>query len=175
MCEQEADVKPVVPSRIPVGSFRVEEEKRINRALSREKSSGKLVRERSMSRIPVFSSRSSLIEPPAVEDRGRSLHRSSTNLSSSCSMSNSRIATRWQSKNDKMSQSAMSSNCRLVNHKNLYKVAELKQIFFDFLIFCDVISVGHRYILFKWTSEIKSNFEVLAKKKIQSNISTLTL
>ena len=63
--EQEADVKPVAPSKIPVGWFRVEEEKRINRALSRDRSSlaasssGKMVRERSMSRIPVFSSRSS--------------------------------------------------------------------------------------------------------------------
>ena len=60
--EQEADTKPVVASKIPVGSFRVEEERRINRALSRERSSGsmmgggRIVRERSMSRIPVFSS-----------------------------------------------------------------------------------------------------------------------
>ena len=58
-------MKPVAPSKIPVGWFRVEEEKRINRALSRDRSSlaasssGKMVRERSMSRIPVFSSRSS--------------------------------------------------------------------------------------------------------------------
>ena len=50
--EQEADEKPVIPSKIPVGSFRVEEEKRINRALSRERSTGRIVRERSMSRIP---------------------------------------------------------------------------------------------------------------------------
>ena len=40
-------------------ALRVEEEKRINRALSRERSTGRMVRERSMSRIPVFSSRSS--------------------------------------------------------------------------------------------------------------------
>merc|ERR1711936_55207 len=32
--EQEADLRPVTPSKIPVGSFRVEEEKAINRALS---------------------------------------------------------------------------------------------------------------------------------------------
>ena len=64
--EQEADSKPVVPSKIPVGSFRVEEERRINRALSRERTSlgsslttKRIVRERSMSRIPVFSSSSS--------------------------------------------------------------------------------------------------------------------
>ena len=62
--EQEADTKPVVASKIPVGSFRVEEERRINRALSRERSSGgmlgggRIVRERSMSRIPVFSTNS---------------------------------------------------------------------------------------------------------------------
>ena len=56
--EQEADTKTVVPSKIPVGSFRVEEERRINRALSRERSSlgsKRMVRERSMSRIPIFS------------------------------------------------------------------------------------------------------------------------
>ena len=59
--EQEADTKPVVASKIPVGSFRVEEERRINRALSRERSSvggGRILRERSMSRIPVFSTNS---------------------------------------------------------------------------------------------------------------------
>ena len=56
--EQEADIKPVVPSKIPVGFFRVEEEKRINRALSRDRSGmTKMIRERSMSRIPVFSNR----------------------------------------------------------------------------------------------------------------------
>jgi len=32
--EQEADIRPVTPSKIPVGSFRVEEEKAINRALN---------------------------------------------------------------------------------------------------------------------------------------------
>ena len=73
--EQEADVKPVAPSKIPVGWYRVEEEKRINRALSRDRSSlaasssGKMVRERSMSRIPVFSSRSSCtVRISAVND-----------------------------------------------------------------------------------------------------------
>ena len=48
-----------MPSKIPVGFFRVEEEKRINRALSRDRSGmTKMIRERSMSRIPVFSNRS---------------------------------------------------------------------------------------------------------------------
>ena len=32
--EQEADLRPVTPSKIPVGAFRVEEEKAINRALT---------------------------------------------------------------------------------------------------------------------------------------------
>merc|ERR1711971_893675 len=32
--EQEADLRPVTPSKIPVGAFRVEEEKAINRALN---------------------------------------------------------------------------------------------------------------------------------------------
>merc|ERR1712224_719746 len=32
--EKEANLKPVTPSKIPVGSFRVEEEKAINRALN---------------------------------------------------------------------------------------------------------------------------------------------
>ena len=50
-------MKPVAPSRLPVGSFRVEEEKRINRALSRERSfGGKMARDKSLSRIPVFQS-----------------------------------------------------------------------------------------------------------------------
>ena len=48
-----------MPSKIPVGFFRVEEEKRINRALSQDRSGmTKMIRERSMSRIPVFSNRS---------------------------------------------------------------------------------------------------------------------
>ena len=34
LSEQEADIRPVTPSKIPVGAFRVEEEKAINRALS---------------------------------------------------------------------------------------------------------------------------------------------
>eukprot|EP00092_Neocalanus_flemingeri_P029237 GFUD01031740.1.p1 GENE.GFUD01031740.1~~GFUD01031740.1.p1 ORF type:complete len:257 (+),score=92.69 GFUD01031740.1:74-844(+) len=34
MSEEEADIRPVTPSKIPVGAFRVEEEKAINRALS---------------------------------------------------------------------------------------------------------------------------------------------
>ena len=33
LSEQEADIRPVTPSKIPVGAFRVEEEKAINRAL----------------------------------------------------------------------------------------------------------------------------------------------
>merc|ERR1711994_1089222 len=32
--EQEADLRPVTPSNVPVGDFRVEEEKAINRALN---------------------------------------------------------------------------------------------------------------------------------------------
>ena len=32
--ELEADLRPVTPSKIPVGAFRVEEEKAINRALT---------------------------------------------------------------------------------------------------------------------------------------------
>ena len=111
--EQEADEKPVIPSKIPVGSFRVEEEKRINRALSRERSTGRIVRERSMSRIPVFSNRSSLVvgldwndmklsviysidqEPDTspMDGRGRSFQRLQIpNIPSSAS--NSNIASR---------------------------------------------------------------------------------
>merc|ERR1719500_848653 len=74
--EQEADIKPVVPSKIPVGSFRVEEEKRINRALSRDRTGRtKMIRERSMSRIPVFSNRSSCHEPEDQESEGRGRRR----------------------------------------------------------------------------------------------------
>lgn len=74
--EQEADIKPVVPSKIPVGSFRVEEEKRINRALSRDRSGRtKMIRERSMSRIPVFSHRSSYHEPEESLPEGRGRRR----------------------------------------------------------------------------------------------------
>ena len=57
--EQEADIRPVTPSKIPVGAFRVEEEKAINRALNTVP--GQPSPERSTSpappsRIPKFSS-----------------------------------------------------------------------------------------------------------------------
>merc|ERR1712228_905181 len=39
--EQEANLKPVTPSKIPVGSFRVEEEKAINRALNGQQDSNR--------------------------------------------------------------------------------------------------------------------------------------
>ena len=40
--EKEANLKPVTPSKIPVGSFRVEEEKAINRALNGHHDSNRL-------------------------------------------------------------------------------------------------------------------------------------
>lgn len=58
--ELEADLRPVTPSKIPVGAFRVEEEKAINRALTggaqdsnRQKSPPPVT----VSRIPKFSSK----------------------------------------------------------------------------------------------------------------------
>jgi len=59
LSEQEADIRPVTPSKIPVGSFRVEEEKAINRALSSGAGPGSPERSVSpapQSRIPKFSS-----------------------------------------------------------------------------------------------------------------------
>jgi len=59
--EQEADLRPVTPSKIPVGAFRVEEEKAINRALTG--GAGDSNRQKSppppapVSRIPKFSAK----------------------------------------------------------------------------------------------------------------------
>ena len=65
--EKEADLRPVTPSKIPVGAFRVEEEKAINRALnggpangsmdSNRQSSERAVSPAPPSRIPKFSSK----------------------------------------------------------------------------------------------------------------------
>ena len=65
--EKEADLKPVTPSKIPVGAFRVEEEKAINRALnggptnsamdSNRQSSERSISPTPPSRIPKFSSK----------------------------------------------------------------------------------------------------------------------
>ena len=57
--EKQANLKPVTPSKIPVGSFRVEEEKAINRALtgsgdSNRRSSERTVSPTPPSRIPKF-------------------------------------------------------------------------------------------------------------------------
>ena len=59
LSEQEADIRPVTPSKIPVGAFRVEEEKRINRALNAGPGQGSPERSISPaapSRIPKFAS-----------------------------------------------------------------------------------------------------------------------
>jgi len=57
--EKEANLKPVTPSKIPVGSFRVEEEKAINRALNGHHDSNRQSSRASSptppSRIPKFS------------------------------------------------------------------------------------------------------------------------
>ena len=65
--EKEADLKPVTPSKIPVGTFRVEEEKAINRAInggptngsmdSNRQSSERAISPAPPSRIPKFSSK----------------------------------------------------------------------------------------------------------------------
>jgi len=61
--EQEADLRPVTPSKIPVGAFRVEEEKAINRALTGGGAGqGDSNRQKSpppppVSRIPKFSTK----------------------------------------------------------------------------------------------------------------------
>ena len=57
--EKQANLKPVTPSKIPVGSFRVEEEKAINRALTGSADSNRRSSERTVSpappsRIPKF-------------------------------------------------------------------------------------------------------------------------
>merc|ERR1711915_105357 len=54
--EKEATLKPVTPSKIPVGSFRVEEEKAINRALTVHNDSNRAVSP-PPSRIPKFFSK----------------------------------------------------------------------------------------------------------------------
>jgi len=53
LSEQEADIRPVTPSKIPVGSFRVEEEKAITRALHTVSGSGTGTPDRSVSPAPV--------------------------------------------------------------------------------------------------------------------------
>ena len=61
--EQEADLRPITPSKIPVGAWRAEEEKAINRALngpngsmdSNRQSSERAVSPAPPSRIPKFS------------------------------------------------------------------------------------------------------------------------
>jgi len=55
--EKEATLKPVTPSKIPVGSFRVEEEKAINRALTVHNDSNRAVSPPPPSRIPKFFSK----------------------------------------------------------------------------------------------------------------------
>ena len=52
--EKEANLRPVTPSKIPVGSFRVEEEKAINRALNGHNDSNRSVSPPPPSRIPKF-------------------------------------------------------------------------------------------------------------------------
>merc|ERR1719323_203163 len=52
--EKEANLKPVTPSKIPVGSFRVEEEKAINRALNGQTDSNRAASPPPPSRIPKF-------------------------------------------------------------------------------------------------------------------------
>ena len=61
--EQEADLRPITPSKIPVGAWRAEEEKAINRALngpigsmdSNRQSSERAISPAPPSRIPKFS------------------------------------------------------------------------------------------------------------------------
>ena len=58
--QQEADLRPITPSKIPVGAWRAEEEKAINRALSGDSPDNKTLPDRSVSpappsRIPKFS------------------------------------------------------------------------------------------------------------------------
>ena len=57
--EQEADLRPITPSKIPVGAWRAEEEKAINRALngvdSNINSTDRAVSPAPPSRIPKFS------------------------------------------------------------------------------------------------------------------------
>merc|ERR1712029_100053 len=55
--EKEANLKPVTPSKIPVGSFRVEEEKAINRALNGQTDSNRAASPPPPSRIPKFFSK----------------------------------------------------------------------------------------------------------------------
>ena len=57
--EKEANMRPVTPSKIPVGSFRVEEEKAINRALNGQNDSNRAVSPPPPSRIPKFFKASS--------------------------------------------------------------------------------------------------------------------
>ena len=52
--EKEAPLKPVTPSKIPVGSFRVEEEKAITRALNGQADSNRAASPPPPSRIPKF-------------------------------------------------------------------------------------------------------------------------
>ena len=52
--EKEATLKPVTPSKIPVGSFRVEEEKAITRALNGQADSNRAASPPPPSRIPKF-------------------------------------------------------------------------------------------------------------------------
>ena len=52
--EKEANLKPVTPSKIPVGSFRVEEEKAINRALNGQTDSNRAASPPPPSRILKF-------------------------------------------------------------------------------------------------------------------------
>ena len=61
--EKEANLKPVTPSKIPVGSFRVEEEKAINRALNGQQDSNRKSSRGSSppSRIPKFSASSNYV------------------------------------------------------------------------------------------------------------------
>merc|ERR1712157_476087 len=59
--EKEANLKPVTPSKIPVGSFRVEEEKAINRALNGHHDSNRATSPIPPSRIPKFSGGSNYI------------------------------------------------------------------------------------------------------------------
>jgi len=58
--QQEADLRPITPSKIPVGAWRAEEEKAINRALNGDAPDNKHASERAVSpappsRIPKFS------------------------------------------------------------------------------------------------------------------------
>ena len=60
--EKEANLRPVTPSRIPVGSFRVEEEKAINRALNGHGDSNRATTPPPPSRIPKFFKASNYIK-----------------------------------------------------------------------------------------------------------------